>query len=166
MDVFEAIEKRACVRKFAPAEITDEEMGRILDAGHRAPSGMNKQPLEYIVVRDKATIASLARVQQCVGEASAVIAIVASPFASEYWLEDASAACENMFLAITALGYATVWVQGTLARQEDMAKEVLGIPDEKRCIILLPIGRDAVGVGQAEKKPLSELVHREKYGQR
>jgi len=67
-------------------------------------------------------------------------------------------------LAITALGYASVWVEGTLLKQEDRAKERLGVPKEKRLIILLPIGKAPEPATQAEKKPLDAVLFRERYG--
>ena len=45
MDLFEAIEKRASVRAFTPTEVPEEHLLKIVDAGRRAPSGGNRQPL-------------------------------------------------------------------------------------------------------------------------
>ncbi|MCK5558001.1 MAG: nitroreductase family protein, partial [Candidatus Hydrogenedentes bacterium] len=103
--------------------------------------------------------------QPSIGQASAIIAIVADQD-SKYWLEDASAAAENMLLAITALGYASCWVEGTLLRHEEWAKELLGVPAERRLIVLLPIGKPAVAPVQKEKKRLEDMVHSERYGNR
>jgi nitroreductase len=162
MDLFEAVERRASVRQFEPADIPEADIERILDAGRRAPSGKNLQPVSFIVIRSKATIEALARAQGCIGQASAVIALVADP-ASTYWLEDSSAAAAYMLLAIKALGYDSVWIEGTLSRHEAWAKEVLGVPPGLRLIILLPIGRAAAPVAQKARKPLSEVVHRERW---
>ena len=164
MDLFEAIRARASARDLQPVEVPADHLEAILDAGRRAPSGMNIQPLHYIVIRDRTTIDRLARVQGFIGGASVVVAIVADPGASRFWLEDASAAAENMLLAIAALGYGSTWVEGTLLRREEWAKELLGVPDHMRLIILLPIGKPACSPAQAAKKPLAELVHHERYG--
>jgi len=166
MDLFEAIEARASVRSLEPAPIPDSELEQILDAGRRAPSGMNIQPLQFVVVRDKAMIEKLGKIQGFIGGASAIIAIVADEKASTYWLEDASAAAENMLLAIAALGYGATWVEGTLARRADWAKELLEVPEHLRLIIMLPIGKPTGAVTQAAKNPLSEIVHYERFGQR
>jgi nitroreductase len=165
MDVFEAIGKRASVRELVPVEIGDDDLRKIVDAGRRAPSGMNVQPLEYIVIRDKGTIKKLEKVQSFIAKASVVIAVTADGDAP-FWLEDASAAAENMLLAITALGYASCWVEGTLLTQEQWAKELLGVPDDRRLIIFLPIGKPAVAPEQKEKKPLSRIAYSERYGNR
>ena len=164
MDLFDAIRARASVRSLEPVTVPDEELEQILDAGRRAPSGMNVQPLQYIVIRERATLERLGKVQGFIADASVAIAIVADPGQSKFWLEDASAAAENMLLAIAALGYGSTWVEGTLLRREDWAKELLGVPDHLRLIIMLPIGRPASTPAQAPKKPLEELVHHERFG--
>ena len=166
MDLFEAIRTRVSIRDLQPVEVPDDHLEAILDSGRRAPSGMNIQPLHYIVIRERTTIDRLARVQGFIGGASVVVAIAADPGASRFWLEDASAAAENMLLAIAALGYGSTWVEGTLLRREDWAKRLLGLPDHLRLIIMLPIGKPTSPPSQAPKKPLSETVHYERFGNR
>jgi len=163
MDLFEAIENAPGVRSYDPVNIPDEHIKKIIDAGRRAPSGKNLQPLAFIAIRAKDTLEKLSRVQGCVGQASAAIAIVANPDASPYWLEDAAAAAENMLLAIKALGYDSVWIQGALRRHEDYARELLGVPKNRKLIILLPIGEADAETPQQPKRPLEETLHWEKW---
>jgi len=165
MDIFDVIAARASVRRLEPVDIPDGDLDRILDAGRRAPSGLNVQPLEYIVVREPETIRRFARVQEFIGRASCIIAIAADPTASTYWLEDASAAAENMLLAIAALGYGSTWVEGTLLRHEAWAKDALGVPEHLRLVIFLPMGRPAGEARQAGKRPFGEAIHYERFGQ-
>ena len=134
-----------------------------MDAGRRAASGLNIQPFSFIAITDKETIKSLASAQGFIADASAAVAIVADPTASKYWLEDISAAAENMCLAITALGYATTWVEGTLMSKEEELKKLLEIPEHLRLMILLPIGKAASAGSQMKKKSLSELTHWEQW---
>jgi len=164
MDLFEAIEKRSSVRAFDAVEVPDEDLVKIADAGRRAPSGGNRQPLQFILITKAETLKALERVQAAFATASAAIGIVADPNASRWWLEDAAAAAENMLLAIAALGYASVWVEGTLIKQEDFARRLLGVPDSKRLIILLPIGKAPHETPQADRKPLEDILWRETYG--
>ena len=96
MDLFEAIEKRASVRDLKPVDIPYDDLRRILDAGRRAPSGYNRQPFEFIVIREPESLRKLAECQACIGDVNTAIAVVADPEASKYWLEDLSAATENM----------------------------------------------------------------------
>lgn len=128
MDVFEAIHTRASVRSLKPCAITEQEVEQILDAGRRAPSGYNSQPWEFILIRERTILDQLGKIQSCIAEGSAAIALVMDERASKYWKEDAGAAIENMLLAIVALGYASVWVEGYVLNQETYGKAVLGIP--------------------------------------
>ena len=97
---------------------------------------------------------------------SAAIALVMDERASKHWKEDAAAAIENMLLAIVALGYASVWVEGYVLDQEAYGKSVLGVPGHLRLLAILPIGKPAVTPVQARKKPLGELVYYDTYGNR
>jgi nitroreductase len=164
MDLFEAVAKRASVRELKAIDIPEADLERILDAGRRAPSGRNRQPVEFIVVRDQETLKQLAQAQSCIADVSAAIAVTADPSKSEYWLEDVAAATENMLLAITALGYASVWIEGTLLRAEADHKRLLHVPDEMRLMVVLPIGEAVKPPQQAAKRPLREAVHWERYG--
>ena len=163
MDLLEAIRGRASVRSFRPVNVQRQDLETILEAGRRAPSGKNVQPFSFIAVTDRETIRALSAPQAFIAEASALIAIVADTKASPYWLEDISAAATQMLLTIHALGYASVWVEGTLLRKEAEMKKVLGVPDPLRLMIFLPIGAPAGPVTQPAKKSLQELTHWEKY---
>ncbi len=166
MEFFEVIERRASVRAFKKCEVPEEDLMRILDAGRRAPSGYNRQPWEFILVRHEETLGALGTIQGCIGQASVAIAVVMDEEASQYWKEDAAAAIENMLLAAVALGYASLWVEGYVLRHEAYGKEVLGVPDDRRLLAILPIGEAAVEPSQAGKKPLAEILYRDRYGQR
>ena len=166
MDLFEAIKERASVRAFVPGEISDEDLESIVDAGRRAPSGYNTQPWEFIVIRDRAVLQKLGKIQDCIAQASAAVGVVVDEDATKYWKEDASAAIENMLLAAVALGYASLWVEGYVLMQEDYGKEVLGVPDHLRLLAVLPIGKPATAPHQKEKKPLKEITHYDRYGTR
>jgi len=166
MEFFETVQGRRSTREFSDEEVADEDLMKMIDAGRRAPSGKNTQPLEYILIQDKEMLAKLDQVQKVFGGSAATIAIVADPEASRFWLEDASASAAQMLLAAHALGLASVWIEGTLQSKEEMAKELLGVPAGKRLAIMLPVGKAAAPREPKEKKPLDELVHRERYGQK
>ncbi len=92
-----------------------------------APSACNEQVVSFIVVDDPSLLAQIAEIVDkpvCRG-AKAMIACVADPrpvYAGlSFAREDAAAAVENMLLAITALGYATVWLDGILRTEERAA---------------------------------------------
>jgi len=164
MDFFDVVEARASVRSFVKCEIPETDLKRILDAGRRAPSGYNRQPCEFIMVRNEKTLKELGRIQGCIAQASAAIAVVVDQEATKFWKEDAAAAIENMLLAAVALGYASLWVEGYVLQNEMYGKRVLNVPDHLRLLAILPLGKPAEPPRQAAKKPLEEITHAEKYG--
>jgi nitroreductase len=164
MDLFEVIEKRASVREFQPVSVPEKDLLRLADAGRRAPSGRNRQPCQFVLITDRVLIERLGAVQSCIGQASAAIAVLVDDKITEFWKEDAAAAIENMLLAITALGYASVWIEGYVLKNEAMVKETLGVPEKLRAIAVLPIGKPAAEPVQAKKKPLEEMLHRNRFG--
>ena len=157
MKFHDLVHKRRSVRKFTPSEIDEEALVRIVEAGRVAPSGMN--------IQDKDTLKQLeAKVQKGFADAAAAVGIIMSPDGTDYWKEDAAAAAQNMLLAIVEEGFDSVWVEGTLLRQEGWAKELLAIPDDRRLYVLLPIGKPASGdAKQAPKADLEDILHWEKY---
>ena len=161
MDALEAIRKRRSVRKYTGDPIPREYLEKIVDAGRLAASGSNRQPWDFIVVTDRGMIDQLKVAAQWMEKAAAIIAVVMDS-SSRWWIEDGSAAVENMLIASTALGYGSCWLEGyTLPREEEF-KALLGIPKEKRLLTLVPIGVPAEWPTR-EKKPLEEVIHWEKY---
>jgi nitroreductase len=129
-------------------------------------SGYNRQPWEFILIRERKILDQPGRIQGCIAEGSAAIALVMDERASKYWKEDAGAAIENMLLASVALGYASVWVEGYVLNQEAYGKSVLGVPGHLRLLAVLPIGKPGVPPRQARKTALAEIVYYENYGNR
>ncbi len=161
MDALEAIRKRRSVREYTGDAIPREDLEQIVDAGRLAATGRNRQPWDFIVITDKEMIQKLKIVAQWMDKAGAIIAVVLDP-SSRWWLEDGSAAVENMLIASTALGYGSCWLEGyTLPREEEF-KKLLGVPDDKRLLTLVPIGVP-VEWPTIEKKSLDEVIHWERY---
>ena len=161
MDALEAIRSRRSVRSYTGDPISRDDLQKIVDAGRLAASGYNRQPWDFIVVTERGMISKLAVAAEWMDKAAAVIAVVIDPSA-EFWLEDGSAAVENMLVACTALGYGSCWLEGDTLPLEDRLKVVLGIPKEKRLLTLVPVGVPAEWPTK-EKKPLDEVIHWEKW---
>jgi nitroreductase len=132
-----------------------------VDAGRLAATGSNKQPWDFIVITERDTIEQLKVASKWMEKAGAIIAVVLDP-ASRWWREDGSAAVENMLIASTALGYGSCWVQGDAMPYEQEFKKLLGVPDDKRLVTLVPIGVPTQWPTRG-KKPLEEVIHWEKY---
>ena len=161
MDALEAIRKRRSVREYTGDPIPREDLETIVDAGRLAATGSNKQPWDFIVVTDREMIDQLKVASQWMEKAGAIIAVVLDP-SSRWWLEDGSAAVENMLIASTALGYGSCWLEGYTLPREPEFKELLGVPKEKRLLTLVPIGVPTEWPTK-EKKSLAEVIHWERY---
>jgi nitroreductase len=163
MDTFEAIRKRRSVRSYTGEPIPKGDLEKIVEAGRWAPSGYNRQPWDFIVVTNKEMIDNFKIAAQWIVNAGAVIAVVLDSNASKFWLEDGSAAIENMLLASTALGYGSCWLEGDSEPHEKEFKKLLGVPAQKRLLTLIPIGVPTHWP-EKEKKSLDKVLHWERYG--
>jgi nitroreductase len=161
MELLEAIRTRRSVRLYTGDPIPREDLETIVDAGRLAPSGHNEQPWDFIVVTDRDTIDQLKIAAGWMNNAGAIIAVVLDP-SSRWWLEDGSAAVTNMLLTVTALGYGACWVEGNALPLEERFKKLLGVPENKRMPILIPIGVPKE-IPEKEKKTLEAVIRWEKY---
>ena len=161
MEALEAIRKRRSVRAYTGEAIPKGDLEKIVNAGRWAASGNNRQPWDFIVVTDRAMIEKLKVASEWMDKAGAIIAVVMDP-SSDWWVEDGSAAVENMLIASTALGYGSCWLEGYTLRLEEQIKDLLNVPKEKRLLTLVPLGVP-VEWPTREKKSLQEVIHWERY---
>jgi len=173
MDLFEVVEKRRSIRKFKPSPIAQQDLKKILEAGRLAPSGGNRQPWYFIVVRDletKKALSIAANNQTFIADADTVIVALGDPgimpksnisSTRTPYKQDPMIAIEHMVLAATALGYGTCWIG---AFKEDEVKEILKIPEKLAVIALLPIGFPDESPPARSRKALKETFFKECYG--
>ena len=165
MDLFEAIKKRHSYRKdFEDTKIPKEDLIKIVQAGIDAPSGCNAQSTSFVIVDDEAIIDKMRGIvkNNAIKTAQAVIVVLASDEPAyngiSFAKEDYSAAVENILLAITALGYATVWIDGALRREQKAERiaELLGVPEELTVSVVLPMGVPKEHIAPNEKLPFEK----------
>jgi nitroreductase len=175
MEVFEAIARRYSYRgPFTDAAIPRDDLRKIVQAGIQAPSACNEQVVSFVIVDDPALLRRIAEIvdRPVCATAKAIIACVADPRCVfqdiSFAVEDCSAAAENMLLAITALGYASVWLDGVLRfhRVAERVGDLLGVPREKTIRILLPLGVPAQPGQQKEKLAFEQRAWFNRYGGR
>lgn len=172
MDVFDAISRRHSYRGgFTDKEIPRADLTKIVEAGLHAPSGCNAQTTSFVIVDDKASLAAVSALfeKAFVREAKAMIVCVVDHRevykGSSFAVEDCAAAVENILLAVTALGYATVWLDGALRGGRDAKiAEILGVPVGKQVRVLLPIGVPKEAGRQPEKLPFEKRAWFNRYG--
>jgi nitroreductase len=172
MDLYEAIQRRHSVRDYADKPVEEDKIVRVLDAGRLAPSGRNRQPWKFVVVRDAAKRKTLAELsgQTFLAEAPVVLAVVGTSPDAVMFCEvpadpvDCAIAIDHMTLAAVAEGLGTCWI-GHFPQQP--CRELLGVPESAKIIELLALGYPAGGAsarpGEKSRKKLEEVVCRETY---
>ena len=165
-DLLDTIKKRRSIRRYTAQTVTDERIRQLLEAAMAAPSASNIQPWEFVVVNDpdlKRQLAQTHTWSSMAADAAVVFVVCGNERASHHWVEDASAATENLLLAVTALGLGAVWV-GIYPNtdREAHVRRVLAIPREMRVLCLVPVGHPA-----EEKPPQTKYkeskVHHERW---
>ena len=146
-NMLDMIKKRRSIREYTAQAVTDEQIRQLLEAAMAAPSGNNVQPWAFVVVRNpdlKRQLAQTHTWSAMAADAAVVFVVCGNERASHHWIADASAATQNLLLAVTALGLGAVWV-GIYpgAVREAHVRRALGIPDEIRVLCLVPVGHPA-----------------------
>ncbi len=137
--VYDAIMSRSSVRSYSEQKVEDDVVEKLLRAAMAAPTAGNRQPWEFYVVRDTAIIRQFPQVTKFAEPMSqnADIAIVVCGVPSEsfpleprYWVQDVSAATENILLAAHGLGLGAVW-SGVYPGEDRVAalRNLLDVPE-------------------------------------
>ena len=116
-EIIDLILRRRSIRKYTAEPVSRADITRLLQAAMAAPSASNRRPWEFVVVTDPSRLQRL-RQGLVLGHYDAPAAIVvcgnkrrALPaFAQAFWIQDCSAAAQNILLAATGLGLGAVWV--------------------------------------------------------
>jgi nitroreductase len=145
--MLDTIIKRRSIRVYTQQDVTPKEVETLLEAAQAAPSANDSRPWAFVVVRDAGRRAALAQTHPWSGmcaSAPVVIAVLGDPQVSRHWIEDCSAATENLLLAVTALELGAVWVAVyPEPARENHVRGVLTIPGNLRVLCLVPVGRPA-----------------------
>jgi len=166
-DPIDVIFARRSIRAYTDEKVTDEEITLLLKAAMAAPSSRDRKPWHFIVVKERGTLKKLSEVHpyaDMLPQASCAIAVCGDKRISpDYWIQDCSAATENILIAAAAIGLGAVWL-GCHPREEreTAIKNVLGVPEHVGILSLISIGRPA-----EKKEPRTQYdssrVHREKW---
>jgi nitroreductase len=174
MELFETILKRHSYRgTFLDKKIPKDDLRKIVQTGIDAPTGCNAQSVSFVIVDEPATIQAIAKVtgeKQVCKTAHAMIICVCDKSPAygnlSFYVEDCAAATQNMLLAITALGYATVWIDGAIrGKIATEIAELLGVPKDKEVRILLPIGVPETTGKPNTKKSFEKRAWFNRYGE-
>jgi nitroreductase len=167
----EIINTRRSIREYSDEQVNDEDILKILKAGMQAPgSRLGAEPWEFIVIKNKETLAKIGEIKPRVTNAPVAILLVANierAFYKTVWQQDMGAACENMLLEAVNLGLGALW-NGVAPEEERMAKigEIVGIDDitNLKPYSIVTIGYPADGwENKFMDKFDEERIHYEKY---
>ncbi len=164
---------RRSIRRYLPDPVPEEMVAQILEAGRWAPSASNRQPWSFIVVQDEKIRRQVAQHAAYyfirwahVGEAPLLIVLCGdarSRLYRQFLHEDIGLTGGQMMLQAKALGLGTCWLGGV---DRKAIADVLKLPEQMEVIGLLTVGFPAKEPLPTPRKPLTEIVHYEVYGNR
>ena len=147
--MLDLILKRRSVRQYLQKEVEEQVLKDILSAGLLAPTGMNKKPCRFYVIKKKEILEALSTVKPAgaamLKEASVAIAVVVDEERTDTWVEDSSIALSFMQLEAADKNLGSCWVQIRLRTNEGEPSEgkvqkLLNLSDKDRVVGILALG--------------------------
>ncbi len=163
MDAIEVIKTRRSIRSYEEKPVPKEILEDLIDCARLAPSGVNVQPCDFIVITDAETrlkIAEIADYGKFIAQAGACILVCAKR--TKYYLEDGSAATQNILLAAKAHGLGSCWVAGDKKEYARKILDLVGAPDDYLLVSNIAVGY-AAEEHHPRKRSLEEVIHWEKF---
>lgn len=165
----EALFRRRSIRKYTHEEVSDDLIKRLLEAGMAAPSAGNQQPWQFVVIKNKDTLANLtetspySKMTKDAGVAILVCGDLGNERHPGFWVQDCSAATQNILIEAEELGLGAVWlgiypIDGRMA----FLKKALRIPEKVFPFALIAIGHPAESKPPADRYDESR-VHYEHW---
>jgi nitroreductase len=160
----EALKTRRSVRSYQDKPVAKEMIEQIIDSARLAPTANNIQPWEFLVVTDRkmrVRIADLTDYGKFIAQSGACVVVVAKDV--KHYLEDGSAATENVLIAAHAMGLGTCWVAGYEKQYAEPVCRLLGVPEGYKMVSIIALGHPADKPEAHGKRSLSEVLHWEKF---
>ena len=160
METFDALAKRSSVRDYMNQPVPKDMLEKLVDAGRRAPSARAVEPWEFVVITERAMLDKLAGIISTgvfLKQAAACVVVFCQD--TKYYLEDGSAATENILLAATDLGLGTCWIAGDKKEYCDEVSKLLSAPGHLKLISLVSVGWAVREPKQRKRRTLSEVLH-------
>lgn len=147
METLEAIFTRRSIRKFSDRQIQESDINRLLKAGMYAPSANNSQPWHFVVINERELLDRIPTFhpwsKMCFQAPLAIVVCAYVPAGKKFdlWVQDCSAATQNILLAAHAIGLGGVWL-GVHPREERIAgvRDLLGLPEEVHPVSIVVLG--------------------------
>lgn len=162
---------RRSVRQFKDQKVESNKIETLLRAAMQAPSAMNQQSWEFLVVTDKKSLFRLSKMSpyssmlENAPLAILVLSNVNGMRAKNLWQQDLSAATENILLQAVDLGLGSVWLGvGTIKEREEYIRKMFNLPENITPFNVIAIGYPLNDTANTfvDKYDVSK-VHYEKY---
>lgn len=163
MDALEVLKTRRSVRAFTPDPVSRQVLEDLVDCGRLAATAINIQPWEFIVVTStegRKCPSDITDHGKFIEDAPACIVVLCKD--TKYYLEDGSAATQNILVAARAHGLGACWVAGDKKPYADDIRAAVGAPEGYRLISLIAVGKPAQDPHPG-KRPLAEVMHWERF---
>lgn len=171
METWDTIRARRNVRAFQARPIPDEDLDRILEAARRTPSAANRQRWDFVVCTDPGQLEELSQVWRGAGHVAASAATIAlvGPLADDEATQrsieyDLGQATMSIMLVAADLGIGSGHAS---VGDQDMARRVLGLPEDRYCGRLIALGypadRPLAPLRRLDRRPFAEVVHRGRW---
>ena len=167
MDALETLFTRRSIRKYTDQPIADADVETMLKAAMLAPSANNRQPWQFIVVKQPEHLKAVADMHpygKMAAQAALAIVVCGTVAEPEYWIQDCAAATENLMLAARALGIGSVWCGlHPLEDRKTPFKEYFRIPEGVEPFALIVLGYPAQPFSEAGTRVQPSRVHYEQW---
>ena len=163
MTAIEVMHSRRSIRTYTAEPVDRAIIEEIVDCARLAPTAMNDQPWEFVVLTEKPSLALIPPLlghAEFIANAAFCVLVLARP--STCAVEDCCAATENLLLAAEAHGLGACWVAGSPQPYAPAVARAFGAPDTLTLISIVSVGHPAESPS-VEKRPLAELLHWEKF---
>lgn len=166
MDVLELLLSRRSIRKYKSTLVEEEKIQQCLEAARWAPSASNKQPWEFIIVKDEKMRKKFAEIHpyaKFVAESPVVFVPLTNPeIHPKYHMSDTGLTILHFMIQAHALGLGTCWAGVIGTSFESELKKLLNVPDHLNIMALVALGYPDQE-RESSRKPLDELAHWESY---
>lgn len=170
MDLLDAIFTRRSVRRFGTEKVSAADIEVILQAAMNAPSAHNEQPWQFLVLTERELLDQISKVhpyaKMCLEAPLAIVPCIdlsTHDYSDSFWVQDMSAATQNMLLTARALGLGAVWL-GVYPNEKIVGaiKKLFQLPEKVVPLNIIPIGHTDVAQNKVDRFDVNK-VHYNKW---
>jgi nitroreductase len=164
METQQTLVSRRSIRRYKDQPIPAAVIEQIIEAARLAPSANNVQPWEFVVVTRqdvRERIAELADYGKFIAQAAACVVVFCKE--TKYYLEDGSAATQNILLSAWDKGLGSCWVAGDKKPYCKEISRLLGVPEGYKLVSMVALGYPLGTHTPHKKRKLRKVLHWEKF---